>query len=199
MWGSVFAIHCTCCSCRHLLTSSLLSSNIPLFRQWKPCIPALFSAYYNPSLITCLLPSPATLHPSINLSHFPLQLSRHATPPARAADQVTLNICHIMSPGLLCHFSKQLGLQVDYRAAAYFFFWVVLWRGCLKEGVSCYVSLNEGAPHCVSTTFTSRPGNMSAFRIKLNCLMCHVWCMKYNIYCIGFFLLLLCLCFPCLK
>lgn len=78
----------------------------------------LFTAYYNPSLISCLLPMSATLHPPISPPHSTLKLSDNATPPARAADQVTLNICHIMSHALLCNFSVRLGLQMDYCAAA---------------------------------------------------------------------------------
>lgn len=122
---------CILCPCNplYLLQLQAFSHLLSAFQQYTPYYFAvkalhscLFSAYYNPSPISCLLPPSATLYPPISPPHSPLKLSGHATPPARAADQVTLNICHIMSHGLLCNFSDWLGLQMDYCAVPSVFY-----------------------------------------------------------------------------
>lgn len=129
-WGLTTTLVWLCpCSLLYLLQLQAFSHLLSAFQQHtsyyfveKALHSCLFSAYYNPSPISCLLPSFATLYPPISPPHSPLKLSGHVTPSARAVDQVTLNICHIMSHGLLCNFSDWLGLQMDYCAAVSVFY-----------------------------------------------------------------------------
>ncbi len=109
----------------HLLSPFQIPATLLTVKTLHSCPFSL--RFYNPWLIRCLLPSSATLHPPINLLHSPLRLRGHATPPARAADQVSLNICVRMSRVLLCHFSKQLRLRMDlWRSSLFLFFRVVV-------------------------------------------------------------------------
>lgn len=161
---SLCAVYCTCCSCRQFLTSSLLSSNIPLLAQWKPCIPAPFSAYYNPLLISCLLPVSATLHPLITLPLFS---------PAAQRSHYTTRSSHIkyMPQNVLCHFSEQLGLQMDYSTKESDFLLVVQQRVGLRTG--CLVTcLSKRVQHIVFPQLShDRPED-----VELMCnLMLFLW------------------------
>lgn len=92
-----------------------------------------------------------------------------------------------MSPGLLCNFSKQLGLQMHYHTAASFFLLLLFREGAVKRTGCLITCLWMKVCHIVLLQlFTSRSGNVSVSPVKP--FMSHPLCMTYNIYCPDFFL-----------